>query len=178
VGEQGERQDKRIAVGRFGRTRGVHGEIYVIPYGSHPERLLELEEAEIELIDGFVTAKITSASLVSDRVVFKIEGYDTPELARTLTNLDLSVTADRLEALPEGEHYAFELEGCKVELADGQQIGELKEVENYPVSDMYLIVRNDGTKFRLPAIKEFVLRIDVQHRKIVIAPPDGLLETQ
>ncbi len=156
----------------------MHGEIYVIPYGSHPERLLELEEVDIDLSDGFVTAQITSSSLVSDRVVFKVEGYDTPELARTLTNLDLCVTSDRLEALPEGEHYAFELEGCSVELADGQPVGELKEVENYPVSDMYVIAGNDGRKFRLPAIKEFVLQIDLQQRKIVISPPDGLLETQ
>ncbi len=169
---------ERIAIGRFGRTRGVQGEIYVIPYGAYPDRILDLEQMEIELTDGYVVAQIEKSYSVSGKVVVKIAGYDTPEMARTLTNRNIFVPYDQLWPLPEGEHYAFELEGCAVELADGKKVGELKEVESYPVSDMYVIQADNGKRFRLPAVKEFVLEIDVQQRKVVIAPPEGLFEAQ
>ncbi len=169
-------KDKRIAIGRFGRTRGVHGEIYVIPYGEYPERILNIEQVEIELAEGFVAAQLTKRETVSGKIVVKVDGYDTPEISRTLTNRDIFIPFDELESLPDGEHYAFELEGCTVESTDGKTFGKLKEVESYPVSDLYVIESEDGKRFRLPAVKEFVLEIDTKKRKIVIAPPDGLFE--
>ncbi len=169
---------ERIAIGRFGRTRGVHGEIYVIPFGAYPDRLLDLHQVEIELTDGFAVAEIEKNYSVSGKVVVKIVGYDTPEIARTLTNRSVFIPYDELGDLPEDEHYTFELEGCAVELADGQVVGKLREVESYPVSDMYVIEAGDGKRFRLPAVKEFVVEIDIEKRKIIIAPPDGLFEAQ
>jgi 16S rRNA processing protein RimM len=169
---------ERIAIGRFGRTRGVHGEIYVIPYGEYPERILDVEQVEIELTEGFVEAQLTKRETISEKIVVKVDGYDTPEISRTLTNRDIFIPRDRLDRLPEGEHYAFELEGCAVESSDGKTIGELKKVESYPVSDLYVIQTIDGKRFRLPAVKKFVLQIDTEKRKIVIAPPDGLLDAQ
>ncbi|HSG98756.1 MAG TPA: ribosome maturation factor RimM [candidate division Zixibacteria bacterium] len=167
-----------IAIGKFGRTRGVQGDIYVIPYGDDPTRFERLGEAILEVDSERTTIEIERGAVYSGRPTLKIKGYDTPEAARALTNRELFIHRESLERLPEGRYYAFELEGCNVTDESGQPIGVVTEVESLPANDLLVIEAPDGTVARLPVVSEFIRRVDIAGKMITAAPPTGWREIQ
>jgi 16S rRNA processing protein RimM len=170
--------DELIAIGKFGRTRGLRGFIFVVPYGDDPSRFMRLEKALL-MVDGEPQELIVeSAKMQGERPTIKVAGYNTLELARTLTNRDLFIRAAELEELPEGQHYAFEVEGCSVVTVDGEKVGTVVEIEAFPASDMYVIEDEAGKRYLLPALARFVKEVDVKARKIEIDPPEGWMQAQ
>ena len=165
-----------VAIGKFGGVRGLSGEIYVVPYSDDPQRIKRLSSAFIKVDGRFAEIQFQKCSVYSGKSVVKLEAYDTPENARSLTNRELFVRAEQLAKLPDGEYYAYQLEGLRVESADGDKLGSLVSVESYPSSDVYVIENSGGKRFRLPAVAEFIRSIDLDNKLIVIAPPDGWRE--
>lgn len=168
--------DEFVAIGKFGGVRGTNGEIYVVPYSRDPRRIKRLSSLFIKVDERFTEITIEKTSVYSGKSAVKLEAYDTPENVRSLTNRELFVKQEQLGKLPDGEYYAFQLEGSTVESADGKVIGLLVSVEHFPSSDVYVIENTEGNKFRLPAVKEFIRRIDIKNKLIVIDPPDGWQE--
>ncbi len=78
----------------------------------------------------------------------------------------------------EDEYYVYELLGLRVELLEGDFLGEV--VGLMPVGPYELLeVRSPaGKTFYLPMIEEVIREIDLEKRKIVVTPPEGLLEAQ
>ena len=167
-----------IAIGKFGKTRGVSGDIYVIPYGDDPGKFTRLAHAILKIDGKEVSINIERGKLWSGRVTVKVKGYDTPEAARTLTHRELFIRPDQLEKLPEGRYYAFDLEGCLALGESGETIGTVIEVESMPGNDLFVIKAPNGQTGRLPVIKQFVKRVDIENKTIVIDPPNGWLDAQ
>lgn len=168
--------DEFVAIGKFGGARGLNGEIYVVPYSKEPKRIKCLSSVFIKVDEGFTEIIIEKTSVYSGKSAVKLEAYHTPENVRSLTNREVFVKQEQLGRLPDGEYYAFELEGSKVESVNGDAIGTLMSVESFPSSDVYVIEDTEGQRFRLPAVKEFIRRIDIKNRLVVIDPPDGWQE--
>jgi len=119
---------------------------------------------------------IERARIISERPVLKLAGVDTPEKAGKLTNLELAVTEEQLVQLPEGSHWVFDLIGSDVFDVDSEErIGEVTDVMKYPANDVYLIRGKDGRSLMLPAISEFVSKIDSKARRIMVRSA-GLVE--
>lgn len=165
-----------ITVGKLGRTRGVRGELYVTPFTDFPERFVGMTEIYVKNRSEWELKKIESSKLVGKRPVIKFEAINSPEDAAVFTNRELAVTKEQLVQLPEGSFYLFDLVGCDVyDETAGTKIGSLVEVEQYPANDVYTIETDDGKRLKLPVVKSFVKRIDIEAKKIEIDPA-GLFE--
>lgn len=161
--------DNFVTVGRLGRTRGVKGELYVVPETDFPERFLDMDEIFIQHKDGWQKTRLESTCLVSGRPVIKLEGIDTPEDAARLTNREVGVPEDQIERLPEGSFWIHDLIGCEVVEENSEVcLGEITGVERYPASDVYLIRTPDGKEVMIAAVGRFVKSVDVQARKVTI----------
>ena len=160
---------KFITVGKLGKVRGVKGEIYITPLTDFPERFVGQKEIYIDNRGQWVKFKIESARLIAGRPVLKLEGIDNPEDAARLTNRGLAVTEDQLVKLPEGSYFIFDLIGCRVyDSATEVYIGELVDVQQQPANDVYVIKKENGDEMVLAAIRQFVKRIDIKEKKIMI----------
>lgn len=168
--------DDLIAVGKFGKTRGLRGEIYVTPYNSDPDRILGLESAFRISGNEKASFDIERSGVISNRPVFKIRGYDTPEAVGALTNTELFVPRNKLEELPEDSYFTFDLVGLAVETVAGVALGTIREVDDYPANDVYVIENDSGEIVLFPAVKRFVIKIDLENKLMVVDPPNGLLE--
>ncbi|HHI03191.1 MAG TPA: hypothetical protein ENL22_06695 [candidate division Zixibacteria bacterium] len=62
-----------IAVGRFGRIRGVSGEIYINLLTDFPDRFQKGESFWIETENGWKKIKLVSGRHYSNRLAVKIE---------------------------------------------------------------------------------------------------------
>ena len=158
-----------ITVGRIGRTRGVDGELYVLPLTDFPDRFLDLTEIYVEHRGVWEKRQIDSSRMVSGRPVIRFANIETPEDAALLTNRHVAVTRDRLVKLPEGSYYIFDLVGCAlVDAASKETLGEVTDVRQYPANDAYLVRRPDGREVLFPAVRQFVKKIDIAGKKIEV----------
>ncbi|MEK9955796.1 MAG: ribosome maturation factor RimM [Actinomycetota bacterium] len=82
------------------------------------------------------------------------------------------------------EFYDSDLEGCEVVLdggdsdgdSDGSVIGVVREVSHLPGQDLLVVATPDEREVLIPFVSAFVPQIDVSAKRIVITPPEGLLE--
>jgi 16S rRNA processing protein RimM len=99
-------------------------------------------------------------------------GIVTPEEAKEWSGAMVSVLWEELPPPEEGEYYVADLIGCDVVDAGGVRVGELVGVKEGPAHDWLVIRREDGESL-LPMVSEFVREVDVEGRRIVVAPPEG-----
>ncbi|HYU16955.1 MAG TPA: hypothetical protein VEL05_12810, partial [Candidatus Acidoferrum sp.] len=67
-----------------------------------------------------------------------------------------------------------DLVGCRVELADGTIWGVVAAVE--PGLQDRLVIHQGEVERQLPVADPFILEIDLDGRRVVVDPPEGLPE--
>lgn len=173
--------DGRIVVGKFGRPRGLDGEIYITPNTDFPERFFDMTELTFQRghrwwLSPLETIKVEQIEAIGGRPVVKLEGFDSPESVAPLTHGVITVLSTEIAKPPDGHFYLFDLVGCKVVDESGKELGEVEEVERYPANDAYLVRTPLGATVLFPAVTTFVLNIDVA-AKIITVKPAGMFDT-
>jgi len=89
---------------------------------------------------------------------------------------DQLISADvDLDALAPGEYHFQQLIGCEVFKQNGELIGTVDEIVKLPGQDL-LSVSKAGAQVLIPMVKQIIIEIDVSAKKIVVNPPEGLLD--
>ena len=164
-----------VTVGKLGRTRGVQGELYIIPETDFPDRFLGLTEIYIKSKHGWEITQIDSTRLVSGRPIIKLKNVDSPEDAALFTNREIGVPKDQIVELPDDSFYIFDLVGCRVYDEQNNPVGDISDVEQMPANDVYVIVTDDNKTLQVPAVKQFVKLVDIKNKKIIVSR-DGILD--
>ena len=167
-----------VTVGKLGKTRGVHGELWITPVTDFPDRFLGLKEISIDNRGVWEKTGIVSSRMISGRPVIALANVTTIEQASRLTNRELALPREQLVKLPEDRHYIFEVVGCQA-FASGSNdlLGEIVDVAQYPANDVYVIRKPDGGTAICPAVKPFVVSIDTEKKEVILVP-DGLLDAR
>jgi 16S rRNA processing protein RimM len=169
--------DDLVVIGEVVRPHGVRGAVKVMPQTDHPERFDTLRECVLwdQGSDARMVTRIRSVRRQADAVLLSLAGYDSPEAARTLVGRLVALPREQALPVPPGHAYPWQLVGCRVETEDGRMIGELTAVEPSPAHDLW-VVRGSEREHLIPAVPEIIWEVDLQARRIVIRPPEGLLE--
>ena len=166
-----------VVVGRIGRPHGVRGAVSIEVRTDEPDRRFAVGSRL--LTDSGNELVVTSATWHSGRLLLTFEGYDDRNAIEGLRNQILSVDRpdDEQPEDPE-EFYDSALVDCEVCDPDGGVIGTVKEVAHLPAQDMLVVRTPDDREILVPFVEEFVPTIDIAHKRIVITPPDGLLDEE
>ncbi|MBI4634737.1 MAG: 16S rRNA processing protein RimM [Candidatus Rokubacteria bacterium] len=171
------RDDGLVVVGEIVRTHGLDGEVRVAPLTDHPERLERIGECVLwdAARDEREPRRITAARRHGAAVLVRLEGCESVEAATALVGW--LVALPRTEALPPppGHFYPWQLEGCRVLGEDGREIGRVARIERSALQDLW-VVRGETREHLIPAVPEIVIDVDLEGRRIVIRPPEGLLD--
>ena len=77
--------------------------------------------------------------------------------------------------LPRGRYFIDDLLGCDVVDADTDRVyGQLTNVDRPAAQDIYTVTDGAGEEHMLPAVPEFVKKIDIDARKIFVTPIEGM----
>lgn len=170
--------DRLIAIGEVVRAHGLHGELKIAPLTDHPERFERLSECVLwdASRDERETRRITTARSHGDSVLITVAGCDSPEAARSLVGRLIALPAT--EAMPpgEGRFYPWQLEGARVVTDGGRDVGRVVRIESSPGQELWVVQGDTGREHLIPAVPEIVLDVDLGAQRVVIRPPDGLLE--
>ncbi|HEY3100451.1 MAG TPA: ribosome maturation factor RimM [Methylomirabilota bacterium] len=166
-----------VAIGEIGRPHGLGGEVRVTPLTDRPERFETLSECVLWDVarDRREPCRVTAARRQGAALVVAIAGCETPEAAAHLTGRLLAVPEAEALPPPEGHFYPWQLEGCRVVTEDGRDVGRVLRVEPAPAQELW-VVGDDTHEHLVPAVSEIVLDVDIKGRRVVIRPPDGLLD--
>lgn len=82
---------------------------------------------------------------------------------------------EETEPLAEGEFFYHQLLGMDVSTVDGRALGEVVEVYELQPSQMLEVRGPEGIRL-IPFSGSVVTEVDVEEGRIVVDPPDGLLD--
>jgi 16S rRNA processing protein RimM len=177
----------QLVIGSVIRAHGVRGEVVVAVTTDEPEdryvagSVLETDPATAGplTIEG---VRVHTSSGV-DRLLVAFAGIDDRDAAERLRGVKLLVDADDVEPSDDpDEFHDFQLIGLAVHVgeahsaAGGERIGEIVRVDHGPGADMLIVARPDGRQTLVPFVTAIVPTVDIAAGRVVITPPEGLLD--
>ena len=164
-----------VEVGVLARPHGLKGEIRVNSYADS----LDTFRGEVFLQAGHApprAVRVRSCRMHQGMPVLLLEGVGDRTAAEALRGQTVLVPRESLPPLDEDECYLDDLLGLAVVLHDGSALGVLDHVIFQGEQETWVIVTPDKREVFLPAVPEFVADIDLDAERVVITPPEGLLE--
>ncbi|HEY7047081.1 MAG TPA: ribosome maturation factor RimM [Jatrophihabitantaceae bacterium] len=165
--------DELLVVGRVGPPHGVRGAVIVQPFTDDPDE---------RFADGSVLATtadpltVQAARWHGNRLVVQFDGVADRSAAERLRGVELLLAAsDRPPLDDPDDFYDTDLVGLTASTVDGRPLGPVRDVVHAPASD-YLVVEVDGRDRLVPFVAAVVPTVDVAGGRVVIDPPEGLLE--
>ncbi len=165
-----------VSIGYINGAHGIKGELKVIPLTERPRRFELLQTLHLS---SNATApspfEIEGVRFALNSILLKLKGVDTRTQAEQLKGFEILIPGSACVKLPEDEYYHFELIGLTVKSTTGENIGTITNILEMPANDIY-VVKNLDREILIPAVKEFVKKIDLEEGIMVIQVLDGLIE--
>ena len=161
----------RLLAAEVGKPHGLAGEVYVVPISDDPARL---KQGSVLLREDGTTLTVEAARRHGNRLLVRFAGVTHRDEAEELRG-PLFVSSADARALGEDEFWPHDLVGCEVVLPSGDVAGRLKEVAPGAAHDLLVVDTPRGERL-VPFVKDIVTEVAPAERRIVIAPPVGLLD--
>ena len=162
----------QLVVGRIGRAHGVLGEATIDVQTDDPD--LRFKVGSKLTLDSGQELTIKSSRWHNQILLLGFEGVNDRNQIEALRDQLISSQVD-LSALAPGEYHYQQLIGCQVYLQNNELIGQVSEVVKLPGQDLLSVDKN-GSQVMIPMVKQIIISIDVLEKKIVVNPPEGLLD--
>jgi 16S rRNA processing protein RimM len=164
-------------VGRIARAHGIRGQVIVNPETDFPgERFHPGAELFVNRSGRAEPITITTVRFQQERPVIGLRGVEDMNAASRLAGAELRVPIDRLAILPPDTFYRHDLIGCAVETKAGTLVGRVEDVEGTMGGSRLVVAAEGRGEMLVPLAAEICTVIDPEAKRIVIDPPDGLLE--
>lgn len=163
--------DWNWTVGRVVATFGRIGELKVRIETDFPDRFARLKQVCLRLPASAPRLfTVQRARLHKGQALLKLEGVESISEAELWRGALVQIPREEAVPLPEDSYYIADLIGLDVVTREGRNLGKLDDVLQYPAQDLFQI-----GEILIPAVKEFIVAVDIPGRRIVVAPPEGLL---
>lgn len=171
-----------LAVGHVVRAHGILGEIFVSTMTDHPEGsfapgvvLRPGDAAGLAPDPDLPPLRVAAVRPFKDGVLVTFGGVETRSQAEAFRGRYLFRPTAELERPAPGEFWHHELRGLEVVTAGGDRVGVVRDVVEVAGSDL-LAVDGLGREHLIPFRKEFIVEVDLDAGRIVVDPPEGLLD--
>jgi len=164
-----------LLVGRIGRAHGLTGEVNVVVRTDAPEQRFAVG-AVFELGTG---RKLTVAATRWHRgaLLLRLEEVTDRTGAEELRGEMLTVSAEELPPPDDpDEFHDHQLIGLRAELADGAPVGTVRDVVHGPAGELLVLGRDGGPDALVPFVRDIVPTVDLAAGRVVLTPPEGLLD--
>lgn len=164
-----------LQVGVITQTHGIRGEVKVFPTTDDVNRFKKLKEVILETEKERQTVEIEGVKFFKQFVILKFRNFDSINDMEKYKRARLLVPREKAVKLKKDEYFVADLIGMRVITEDGTPFGTLKNVLETGANDVYVVEMADGKEALLPAIRECVLKIDMDEAEITVHIMDGLL---
>jgi 16S rRNA processing protein RimM len=163
-------------VGRIARAHGIRGQVILnADTDFAEERFQPGAELFVERDGRAEPVTITTVRFHRERPVIGLRGVETMSEAEALAGRELRVPIEWLAPLPQGTYYRHDLIGCRVMTRSGAAVGVVRDVEG-TMEGSRLVIDGDAGEVLVPFAVEICPEIDPVNKRIVIDPPEGLVD--
>ncbi|MGP4017876.1 ribosome maturation factor RimM [Saccharopolyspora sp. 5N708] len=175
-----EPEVQTLAVGRIVRPHGVRGELVVEVLTDSPE--LRFAPGSVLGVQrrGVVSAQnltVVAARQHAGRLLVQAAGVDGREAAEDLRGAVLTISSEDLE--PTGdpdEFHDHELTGLRVVRVSGTEVGTVQEVVHTSAGELLAVRTAEDQEVLVPFVAEIVPSVDLAAGRVIVDPPEGLLD--
>lgn len=107
------------------------------------------------------------------RHILKLRGINSISEVEPLVGAELAILETDLPPATEGSFYTFQLKGCQIVAADGEALGAVIDVLDSGGTPILKVDGKEG-EMLIPFAQAFLLKIDLEQRRIEMSLPDGL----
>lgn len=164
---------KFIKIGIIINTHGIKGELKINPLTDDIKRFDKLNN--IYIGEEKVEYNIEKVKYIKNFPIIKLKEFDNINDVLKYKNNYIYIDKEDLVELPKDYYFIFDIIDCKVYDIENNFIGIVEDVITYSSNDVY-VVKNNDKEYLIPALKRFVKSIDIEDKKIIIDPIEGMIE--
>ena len=154
-------------------THGVRGEMKALPLCDGAAFLAKFKRL-FTSADGAGETCVLGVRAQGNVILLRLDGVTDMDAARAQVGRTYYL-AKADAKLPRGRYFIDDLLGCDVVDADTDRVyGQLTNVDRPAAQDIYTVTDVAGEEHMLPAVPEFVKKIDIDARKIFVTPIEGM----
>ncbi|MDI9503514.1 MAG: 16S rRNA processing protein RimM [Erysipelotrichaceae bacterium] len=165
-----------IKIGSLIGTRGLKGEFKVYPTTDFLDERFYIG-AKVFLLNETNNdiKKVTISSVNQMRTLLvSFKEINTIEEAETFLRYDIVINKNE-NKLPDGFYYEHDLIGLEVYTIEGDFVGVISEMLEYAPYKTFRVKRENKRDVLIPYVDTFVIKTDIENKRIIINPMEGLL---
>ena len=155
-------------------THGIRGEVKVFPTTDDPARFKKLKKVLLDTGKEQLELEIQSVKFFKQFVIAKFKGIDNINDIEMYKGKSLFVPREDAVALGKDEYYIADLIGMEVFTEEGR-FGILKDVMETGANEVYIIASDKHGEVLVPAIKQCILDVDIEGKRMKIRLMEGLI---
>ena len=176
VNRRMENMEQFLRVGVISSTHGIRGEVKVYPTTDDPERFLDIDEVILDTGREHKILEIEGVKFFKNQVILKFKGYDNINDIEKYLKKDLLVDREHAVELGENENFIADLIDMEVVTDEGKVLGTLTDVIETGANDVYAVKTPEGKEILLPAIRDCILDVNVDEKRMTVHVMEGLLD--
>ena len=176
VNRRMENMEQFLRVGVISSTHGIRGEVKVYPTTDDPECFLDLDEVILDTGREHKILEIEGVKFFKNQVILKFKGYDNINDIEKYLKKDLLVDREHAVELGENENSIADLIDMEVVTDEGKVLGTLTDVIETGANDVYAVKTPEGKEILLPAIRDCILDVNVDEKRMTVHVMEGLLD--
>lgn len=170
------KMEDRLQVGIIASTHGLRGEVKVFPTTDDVKRFKKLKEVILDTDKENLVLEIAGVKFFKKFAILKFKGIDNINDIEKYKGKSLYVTRENAVRLKKDEYFIADLLGCTAIDDNERELGILEDVIETGANDVYIVKTPDNKELLFPAIKECVLKVDIENRLVQFHVMNGLLD--
>lgn len=167
--------DQYLVAGTIRNVHGIKGDLTVGCLCDSTQVFASLKTLYLKKGGAYLPYRCTRSQPTNgDTLLVHLEGIESREEGVILKGQPLYADRNDLPALPAGCYFIADLLGLPViDARDGTVYGKITDVNNYGASDLYAVTGEDGKTSLIPAVPEFIDRVDLEEG-VFVTPIEGM----
>lgn len=168
--------EELLRVGVITSPHGVRGEVKVFPTTDDVNRFKKLKSVLLDTGKEKTALEIEHVKFFKNMVILKFKGFDNMNDVEAWRQKDLLIDRKQAVKLSPDENFIVDLIGLKVITDNGETLGTMTDVIQTGANDVYCVASPSGKEILLPAIKDCILKVDLEKNEMLVHVLDGLLD--
>lgn len=167
--------EKLLQVGVISSTHGVRGEVKVFPTTDDMNRFKKLKQVILDTGKEKMILEVQGVKFFKQFAILKFKGIDNINDIEKYKGKSLFVDREHAVKLKKDEYFIADMIGMDVYTEDDKIFGVLKDVIETGANDVYEISSEQYGEVLVPAIKQCILKVDIENKKMIIHLLEGLI---
>lgn len=169
-----DRERSLTAVAKITSSVGLAGDVRVTLLCESPARLKKITAAFVgRTAERARPVEIASVKVQGNGVLIRFTGIDDRTSSDVFRNQFVFIDSADVKPPATGAYPIDALIGCAVTTVDGKELGTIRDVYSLPGNDVWT-VWTGSEEVMVPAVREWVKRVDLTARVVVLTPVEGL----